>query len=55
MNSQVSISPDGVKYPLPKDEDYRAEFDRIKKLVGKAQKGGAGDRYCHGCRFCWAL
>jgi UDP-N-acetyl-D-glucosamine dehydrogenase len=38
MKSQVSISPEGVKYPLPKEEDNQVEFDRIKKLVGKAQK-----------------
>ena len=38
MNRQVSISPDGVKYPLPKPEEYKAEFERIKKLVVKAKK-----------------
>ena len=38
MNKQVSISPDGVKYPLPRPEEYQKEFDRIEKLVKKAQK-----------------
>lgn len=38
MNNKVSISPDGVEYSLPKENDYKAEFERIKKLVAKAQK-----------------
>jgi len=38
MNKQVSISPDGVKYPLPRPEEYQKEFERIEKLVKKAQK-----------------
>jgi UDP-N-acetyl-D-glucosamine dehydrogenase len=38
MKNQVSISPDGVEYSLPKPQEYQAELDRIKKLVDKAQK-----------------
>jgi UDP-N-acetyl-D-glucosamine dehydrogenase len=38
MKNQVSISPDGVEYSLPKPGEYQAELDRIKKLVDKAQK-----------------
>jgi UDP-N-acetyl-D-glucosamine dehydrogenase len=38
MNNKVSISPDGVEYSLPKENDYKAEFERIKKLVVKARK-----------------
>ena len=33
MENKVSISPDGVEYPLPKLGEYKAEFERIKKLV----------------------
>ena len=38
MNNKVSISPDGVEYSLPRVKDYRAEFERVRKLVLKAQK-----------------
>ena len=40
MNQPISISPDGVKYPLPKEEDYKKEMARIKKLVVNARKKG---------------
>jgi UDP-N-acetyl-D-glucosamine dehydrogenase len=40
MDNQVSISPDGVEYPLPKAEDSQVEFKRIQKLVKDAQKKG---------------
>ena len=40
MNQPISISPDGVKYPLPKEEDYKKEMARIKKLVAQARKKG---------------
>jgi nucleotide sugar dehydrogenase len=38
MNQPISISPDGIKYPLPKDEDYKKEIARIEKLVAQARK-----------------
>jgi nucleotide sugar dehydrogenase len=38
MNQPVSISPDGIKYPLPREEDYQKEIDRIEKLVAQARK-----------------
>jgi hypothetical protein len=38
MNQPISISPDGVKYPLPKEEDYKKEMARIEKLVAHARK-----------------
>jgi UDP-N-acetyl-D-glucosamine dehydrogenase len=38
MNQPISISPDGIKYPLPRQEDYKKEIDRIKKLVAQARK-----------------
>ncbi len=40
MTEQFSISPDGMKYPLPKDDDYKQEFVRIEKLVAQAKEKG---------------
>ncbi|MDD4358152.1 MAG: GDP-mannose dehydrogenase, partial [Smithellaceae bacterium] len=40
MNQSVSISPDGMKYPLPVQEEYKKEFVRIKRLVDQARKKG---------------
>ncbi len=40
MSNLVSISPDGVKHPLPKDEEYKVEFERVQKLVAQARKNG---------------
>jgi UDP-N-acetyl-D-glucosamine dehydrogenase len=40
MNQLISISPDGIKYPLPKEEDYKKEIARIEKLVVQARKNG---------------
>ncbi len=33
MNENYSISPGGEKFPLPKPEDYKSEFERLKKRV----------------------
>jgi nucleotide sugar dehydrogenase len=33
MSENFSISPTGEKFPLPKPEDYKAEFDSLKKRV----------------------
>ncbi|MCX6287089.1 MAG: GDP-mannose dehydrogenase [Bacteroidetes bacterium] len=33
-----SVSPDGVKYPLPLEKNYGKELQRIEKLVVKARK-----------------
>jgi UDP-N-acetyl-D-glucosamine dehydrogenase len=38
MNRPISVSPDGVKYLLPKKEDYKKEIARIEKLVAQARK-----------------
>ena len=38
MPQPYSVSPDGTKYPLPKQSDYRKEFTRIEKLAAKAKK-----------------
>ena len=33
MSDSYSISPGGEKFPLPKPEAYKTEFDRLKKRV----------------------
>jgi UDP-N-acetyl-D-glucosamine dehydrogenase len=38
MDQQFSLSPDGTKYPLPGQQDFTHEFDRIKNLVEKARE-----------------
>lgn len=38
MNQPVSISPDGVKYPLPKADDYKTEIARVTKRIAQARK-----------------
>ncbi len=35
-----SYNPDGTKYPLPKPDDYQAEYARIEKLVEAARSDG---------------
>jgi hypothetical protein len=36
MNIDVSISPDGIEYPLPREDDYAREYSRVKALVADA-------------------
>lgn len=38
MSEKFSISPSGEKFPLPNPEDYKAEFERLKKRVGQERK-----------------
>ncbi|MCU0474396.1 MAG: nucleotide sugar dehydrogenase [Bacteroidales bacterium] len=33
MSENYSISPGGEKFPLPEPEDYKAEFERLKKRI----------------------
>jgi nucleotide sugar dehydrogenase len=40
MSEKYSISPAGERFPIPKPEDYKAEFERLKKLVAKERKKG---------------
>ncbi len=35
-----SISPEGEKFPLPRNEEYEEEFKRIEALVNQARKEG---------------
>ncbi len=38
MSQDYSVSPDGKKFPLPKKDSYKKEFNRIKKEVEKQRK-----------------
>ncbi|GBD96992.1 MAG TPA: GDP-mannose dehydrogenase [Nitrospirae bacterium] len=38
MSIEYSISPDGKKFPLPLKEDYKKEFNRLKKGIAKQKK-----------------
>lgn len=40
MDRSVSFSPDGTAYQLPKEDEYKPEFDRIEKLVQEARGKG---------------
>lgn len=40
MQKVLSISPDGVEYPLPQEDDYAQEFNRLKKLAEDARSKG---------------
>jgi len=40
MNEKLSISPSGEKFPLPNPEDYKAEFESLKKRVAKEKAKG---------------
>jgi len=40
MSEKYSVSPAGERFPIPKPEDYKAEFERLKKLVDKERKKG---------------
>ena len=35
-----SVSPDGEKFPIPQDNEYAAEFERIKSLAESARQQG---------------
>jgi len=39
-NNQVSISPSGESFPLPRASDHQAEFARLEKLVEEQRKAG---------------
>jgi UDP-N-acetyl-D-glucosamine dehydrogenase len=40
MSEKYSVSPGGEKFPLPMPEDYKAEFENIKKLVAVERTKG---------------
>jgi UDP-N-acetyl-D-glucosamine dehydrogenase len=40
MIQEVSVSPDGIEYPLPCEDDYAREYLRVKALVAEAKSSG---------------
>ncbi len=38
--TQLSISPDGERFPLPRKEEYQSEFKRIEKIAKRARTEG---------------
>ncbi|MFN2314282.1 MAG: nucleotide sugar dehydrogenase [Bacteroidales bacterium] len=40
MSEKYSVSPNGEKFPLPRPEDYKAEFENIKKRVKQERAKG---------------
>lgn len=38
--TDVSISPSGERFPLPTQEDYRGEFERLRQLTDRARADG---------------
>jgi len=40
MNEKHSISPNGEKFPLPEPEDYKQEFETLKKRAGQEREKG---------------
>ena len=38
--TQFSLSPSGDKFPLPKQDDYQEEYQRLQNLVDDAKKDG---------------
>ncbi|MCX6333122.1 MAG: GDP-mannose dehydrogenase, partial [Bacteroidia bacterium] len=40
MSENFSISPNGEKFPLPKSEDYKSEYENLKKRIEKERGDG---------------
>jgi len=40
MKEKVSVSPDGIEYVLPADDDYAREYKKLRTLASKARKNG---------------
>ena len=40
MTNHFSISPSGEKFPLPKPEDYKTEFEKLEKRITAERKKG---------------
>jgi hypothetical protein len=40
MSDKYSISPNGEKFLLPEPEDYKQEFETLKKRVGQEREKG---------------
>ena len=51
MERAVSVSPEGEEFPLPNEEDYSREFERLQALVAEQRDKGTGDRRCRRYRL----
>ncbi len=40
MSEKFSISPGGEKFPIPEPGEYKAEFERLQKMVAKEREKG---------------
>ncbi|HQG31696.1 MAG TPA: UDP binding domain-containing protein [Deltaproteobacteria bacterium] len=40
MDQAYSVSPEGTRYPLPMDEDYEREFERLSASVQEQRRAG---------------
>jgi nucleotide sugar dehydrogenase len=40
MTENISVSPNGEKFPLPKPEDYKNELENLRKRIGQERKNG---------------
>ncbi len=40
MSEKISISPNGDKFPLPQPEDYKSEFNSLKKRIDQERAKG---------------
>jgi len=40
MSENISVSPNGEKFPLPKPEDYKSEFENLKKRIDVERSKG---------------
>jgi len=40
MSEKISISPNGEKFPLPQPEDYKSEFNNLKKRIDQERSKG---------------
>jgi nucleotide sugar dehydrogenase len=40
MKQDYSVSPEGVEYALPKQEDYAREYERVRELAAEAKANG---------------
>ena len=40
MERAVSVSPEGESFPLPMEEDYSREFERLQALAAEERKKG---------------
>jgi len=55
IEKEYSISPDGEKFKIPEEEDYRKEYDRLENLVKDKREEGFGIVVVMGLGFVGAV